>query len=124
MPAWRGMTLRSLACTALLLAWTAGISACGGGSSTDATPQADAGADAATTDGAAACGCDTTSEFCYATLSGKAPRSATPGCNALPAACASDVTCDCVLSNGDFACGVAPTCVIADSGEVQVSCSQ
>jgi len=99
---------------------------CGGqpsGPAADATAAIDAGvpdgADAAFTCGQAICTAD---QLCYELAAGRAidaglpPDAAVeqPGCAPIPAACAADPTCDCLIQNVTTSCPYAPTCQISN----------
>jgi hypothetical protein len=54
--------------------------------------------------------CALGTQFCFEMVAGRDALAPTPGCNDLPATCATEQTCTCVLANLNITCAGAPTC--------------
>ena len=56
--------------------------------------------------------CNSDTQYCYQFVGGVNGVDPTFGCNALPAACQSAHTCDCVMANATFGCGTQLECSV------------
>lgn len=56
--------------------------------------------------------CDSDTQYCFEFVGGAGGVAPTIGCNALPAACASSHTCDCVMANTTTGCGTPLQCSV------------
>jgi len=56
--------------------------------------------------------CDSDTQYCFEFVGGAGGVAPMIGCNALPAACQSSHTCDCVMANTTSGCGTPLQCSV------------
>lgn len=65
--------------------------------------------------------CDPSTQYCYQQAAGLVGSSPAIGCNAIPAACASPATCDCLKANTTTVCATAAMCA-GSGGLLTLTC--